>query len=281
MSKFDEFYQTHINKGWNKYGKEYAGTSTQWYEPFGGQCVSLIMTYLRFLFGDRVQNSYGNAIDFWTGRETNKILELCTAVSTPQDGDIVVSSGSLPQYGHIWIYKGGQAFSQNVLDDPRALLYPLSWQGQIYGVLRPKELTTQPTVKPIVKEKENSVYRLYNQASGDHLYTLSHDEAVACQKNGWKYESVGWVAPKDGELVMRLCNPFNGMHHYTANTGEIEGLKKLGWKLEGAAFRSGGKNPVYRMYNPNGGEHIFTASAKEHADLSNAGWVCEGVGFKF
>ena len=280
MSKFDEFFQTHVNKSWNKYGQEYGGSTPQWYEPFGGQCVSLIMAYLRFLFGDRVSNSYGNAKDFWTARETNGILDLCSIASTPQDGDIVVSSGSLPQYGHIWIYKGGQALSQNVLDDPRARLYPVSWQGQIYGVLRPKELSI-PAVKPIAKEKENSVYRLYNQGSGDHLYTLSHDEALACQKGGWKYEGIGWIAPKDGELVMRLCNSFNGLHHYTANTGEIEGLKKLGWKLEGAAFRSGGKNPVYRMYNPNGGEHIFTASAKEHTDLSNAGWVCEGVGFKF
>lgn len=287
MNKFDEFYNTHVNKAWNKYGQQSMGAYTEWYEPYGGQCVSLIMTYLRYLYPNEVKSSYGNAIDFWTGRSWNGILELCTSVSNAQNGDIVISAGSLPQYGHIWIYKDGQAFSQNVLDDPRARLYPISWQGEIYGVLRPKNLTIQtqtvpePVVKPIAKEKDNSVYRLYHDASGDHLYTLSHDEAVACQKAGWKYEGVGWIAPSKGDAVLRLVNPYNGVHHFTTDENEKAALIKLGWKSEGVAFHSGGTKVIYRMYNPNSGAHVLTAKDSEHNDLSKLGWKCEGQPMRY
>lgn len=276
----NNFYNTHAGKAWNKYGKESAGPLTEWYEPFGGQCVSLIKTYLLYLFGDRVKDSYGNAIDFWTGREGNGILKLCDPVDTLQDGDIVISAGSMPQYGHIWIYYQGQALSQNVLDDPRALLYPLSWQGDIYGILRPKKLAKE-TVKPVEKEPARSVYRLYNPASGDHLYTQSHAEALSVQAGGWKYEGVAWKAPESGDLVMRLCNPYNGIHHFTTDQKEIQALQKLGWNLEGAAFRSGGNTPIYRLYNPNGGQHILTGARAEHDALCKAGWICEGQPLRY
>lgn len=279
MSKFDDFYNTHVNKAWNKYGQQSVSTYTEWYEPYGGQCVSLIMTYLRYLFPNQVKSSYGNAIDFWTGRSWNGILDLCISVSNAQGGDIVISAGSLPQYGHIWIYKDGQALSQNVLDDPRARMYPISWQGDIYGILRPKTPVTQtvaePVVKPISKEKDGSVYRLYNASNGDHLYTVDHSEAVACQKAGWKSEGVAWVSPSEGIAVMRLCNPYNGVHHYTTNDSERATLISLGWEGEGVAFYSGGDEPIYRMYNPNSGSHVLTAQTSEHDDLTKAGWKCE------
>lgn len=284
MSKFNDFYNTHVNKSWTKYGQEYKGSLTQWSEPFGGQCVSLVMTYLRYLYGDKVHASYGNAINFWTNRGSNGIFELCSSVTSMQNGDIVVSAGSLPQYGHIWIYKDGMALSQNVLDDPRARLYPISWQGEIYGILRPKTITptvTQPTVKPITKEKDGSVYRLYNASNGDHLYTIDHAEALECQKAGWKSEGVAWVSPSKGNPVLRLVNPFNGVHHFTLDENEKAALLKLGWKDEGTAFYSGGDKVIYRMYNPNSGAHVLTAQVLEHNGLSQLGWKCEGQPMRY
>ena len=170
------------------------------------------------------------------------------------------------------------ALSQNVLDDPRARLYPMNWQGEIYGILRPKSLTpkTVPTPKPIVKEKDGSVYRLYNACNGDHLYTIDHSEALACQKEGWKSEGVAWVAPNKGHPVLRLVNPFNGVHHFTIDETEKAALLKLGRKDEGTAFYSGGDRVIYRMYNPNSRAYVLTAQASEHNGLSQLGWKCEG-----
>lgn len=147
MSAFDDFYTSHQGKAWDKHGQEAAGLQTV--EPFGGQCVSLIKTYLIYLYGqDMVADSYGNAIDYWVNRSTSGILALCTPVQEPQDGDIGVSSGADPTFGHIFIYRDGQAFAQNVSSDPRALLWPLRYQGQIYGYLRPKVLSEESAALP-------------------------------------------------------------------------------------------------------------------------------------
>ena len=110
------------------------------------------------------------------------------------------------------------AWIQNVLDDPRTRLYPMRWQGKIYGVLRPKTLPSkaiQHAVKPTAKEKDGSVYRLYNASNKDHLYTIDHSEALACQKEGWKFKGVAWIALNKGNPVLRLVNPFNEVHPFT------------------------------------------------------------------
>lgn len=153
---------------------------------------------------------------------------------------------------------GGKPFDRNV-----------AYKDLVKAVIK-----TPP--KPIAKEKDGSVYRFYNSTTGDHLYTLSHDEAVSAQNNGWGYEGVGWISPKDGKAVYRLFNPNNGVHHYCFE-GEKDALVKAGWKAEGVAFKSGGDEPIYRLYNPNTGIHVLTASHKEHDSLVRIGWTCEGM----
>lgn len=139
MSKIDEFYKYAAGKAWDKYGKYWnvssAGTAST---NFAGQCVSLIKTYLYYLFPGKVKDSYGDAKDYWNNRNSNGILDLCSVASTMKDGDIVVSTGSDARYGHIWIYYQRQAFTQNCAGNPKATLYPLSWQGSVVGILRPK-----------------------------------------------------------------------------------------------------------------------------------------------
>lgn len=283
MTEIEAFFKSHNNKSWDKYGRLVETSFSQVAEPFAGQCVSLVKTYLIYLFGqDKVKGSYGDAKDYWLNRGSNGILQLCDAVDGFQDGDIVVSAGSDPRFGHIWIYYKGQAFSQNVCADPRALLWPLSYQGTVFGILRPRLPKQEPMkeITPVKEEKYGSVYRLYNPVNGDHLYTISFAEARACQSAGWEYEGVVWNAPSKGDSVYRLLNPNNRKHHYTTDSDESKALVDLGWIYEGVAFCSGGSRSIYRMYNPNGGEHIFTGLSEEHDALTKAGWKCEGQPLK-
>lgn len=136
MTVFDNFFAYAQGKVFNTYGNESSSTVVTGYPELAGQCVSLIKAYLKY--GGYGVKAYGDAIQYWTNRNNNGILNVCDVVSSPQNGDIVVSSGSDPRYGHIFIYCNGQAFTQNCYNNPKATLYPLSYQGTIYGYLRPK-----------------------------------------------------------------------------------------------------------------------------------------------
>lgn len=284
MSKFDEFFKTHNGKSWDKYGYEFLGSYPQVIEPFAGQCVSLIKTYLIYLYGrNKVKASYGNAIDYWKGRNSNGILELCEVANNPKNGDIIITDAD-PTFGHIYIYKDDKAFTQNCCANPKATLYPLRINGKIIGVLRPKALIeeskpSKPKPEPIKEGKEGSVYRLYNMNNGDHMYTLDINEANALKTAGWTYEGVAWVSPKEGKPVYRLYH--KGQHMFTDDEKEKDNLVKRGWTLEKVAFMSGGSHPIYRMYNKGNGAHVFSADSKEHNALTKAGWSCEGQEMRY
>lgn len=133
-----------------------------------------------------------------------------------------------------------------------------------------------------------SVYRLYNQWSGEHLFTTSYDEYQLLVKLGWNGEDVAWDSPDAGEPVYRLYNPYSGDHHYTMNKEEYQSLQTLGWNGEGVSFYSCSKDdvargatPVYRLFNPwlTVGTHLFTISESEYNNLSAIGWQQEGVAF--
>lgn len=297
MAKIDDFVATHKGLRWDKYGTkrpgDYAAGSG---ESFAGQCVSLIKTYLYYLFGPKmVADSYGNAIDYWRNRGTNGILKLCDAVQTPRNGDIGISAGGDPTLGHIFIYYNGMAFAQNVAGHGIAQLTPLNLQGYpIYGYLRPKEIVaqtvttpvtaTKPAPKPkpfvpVTKGKQGAVYRLYH--AGDHLYTQNYEEANSLKKAGWEDEGIAWTAPAKGDPVYRLYNPKSGKHHFTLSGGEKATLVKAGWKDEGTAFLSSGNRVVSRMYCPVDGAHMLTASHAEHNWLIKIGWTCEGEDIRY
>ncbi len=127
-----------------------------------------------------------------------------------------------------------------------------------------------------------NMYRLYNPNSGEHFYTSDMTEATYVASVGWRWEGVGWVAPKASDKpVYRLYNPNAGDHHYTLNLEERNWLIGLGWNDEGIGWYSDSENQVavYREYNPNAvaGAHNFTISASEDEYLGNVGWSCEGV----
>lgn len=127
----------------------------------------------------------------------------------------------------------------------------------------------------------NAMYRLYNPNSGEHFYTANASERDKVRNAGWRYEGVGWQAPKSGTPVYRLYNPNAGDHHYTPHAYEKDHLIKVGWRYEGVSWYSGGSKPLYRLYNPNAkaGAHHYTLLQSERNNLIKQGWRNEGIGW--
>lgn len=126
-----------------------------------------------------------------------------------------------------------------------------------------------------------NMYRMYNPNSGEHFYTASTNERNSLGLTGWRYEGIGWVAPKNGAPVYRLYNPNAGDHHYTTNVNEKNSLQHAGWRYEGIGWRSGGAVPVYRQYSQYArtGAHNYTPSKGENDALVRTGWKPEGIGW--
>lgn len=131
---------------------------------------------------------------------------------------------------------------------------------------------------------EVPVYRLYNEATSEHLYTGGFDEYnyYSClydqRLDCWKPEGTGWYAPKDGKYVYRLYNAGLGLagrnsHYYTADKVWAETLEKeQGWKIEGSVCYSGGTKPIYHAYSEAlRSAHFYTTSIDEYRGL-DGGW---------
>ncbi|MCR4951792.1 MAG: Ig-like domain-containing protein [Solobacterium sp.] len=144
---------------------------------------------------------------------------------------------------------------------------------------------TQTKTITVAKLPSIAMYRLYNPNSWEHFYTGNAKEKDALVKMGWKYEGVGWYAPKTSKTpVYRLYNPNNGGdHHYTMNKKEYDALCNAGWTGEGVRWYSDDAKgvPVYREYNPGAAirNHNYTANKKEHNALISYGWKDEGIGW--
>lgn len=127
------------------------------------------------------------------------------------------------------------------------------------------------------------LYRLYNNTTGEHLFTPKEAEKNNLVALGWKLEgAAGLIPATDGDAVYRLYNPWTGEHHYTTDTNEVKNLVKIGWKDEGVCFyssRSKKRTPVYSLYNPNRTEfyHHYTAKLDEIEKNVRDGWKKEGV----
>ncbi|MCR4949998.1 MAG: hypothetical protein K6A40_01605 [Solobacterium sp.] len=150
------------------------------------------------------------------------------------------------------------------------------------------ELYSGKKIKLIVKTAQEMepvpMYRLYNPNSGEHFYTAKAAEKNALVTYGWKYEGIGWYAPKtSSEPVYRLYNGNSGDHHYTMKKAEKDALVSYGWKYEGIGWYSDPAKgvPLYREYNPNmpACNHNYTRKKAEHDYLVDHGWKDEGIGW--
>lgn len=140
-----------------------------------------------------------------------------------------------------------------------------------------------------VYEKGYAV-RLYNEATGDHIYTPDINSALKFIDQGWIHETKangsnsfkGSTTKTDKYTKPVYCayNPNNGgFHLYSNKKGEVSNLENMGWKLENGGkpvfYTSGDKNKkgIYRAYNPNspsGQQHYCIWS--EYKSLLSQGW---------
>lgn len=128
-----------------------------------------------------------------------------------------------------------------------------------------------------VYNEGGDVYRLYDEDSGAHMFTLSGAERDALVKAGWRYEGVAWKARQGRRALYRMYNPNSGDHMFTESFDEAKAAQEAGWRYEGVPMMASGIGPtVFRMYNPNSGQHMYTASQRERDQLRQAGWNWEG-----
>ncbi len=160
--------------------------------------------------------------------------------------------------------------------------YDLTRAGALVALLAALVCGFAPMTASAAEKKAETMYRLYNEFTGEHFYTSSAAERSSLVRSGWDDEGVAWIAPASSKTpVYRLYNPYaeGGDHHYTRDLGEYRTLQKLGWRAEGTGWYSGGSVAVYRQYNPNAttGTHNYTPNKVENDALVRAGWREEGI----
>ncbi len=144
-------------------------------------------------------------------------------------------------------------------------------------------LSLTVTVSAYDKSINTPIYRVYNPASGEHLYTTAFGEALSLRdQHGWTIEGCPWYSPVHQTNVYRLYNPTIGEHLYTTDINEVNYLTSFmsGWLVDNngyPSFWSGGSLPVYRLYSPSSGRHLLTSDENEYNVLPQHGWVQEGV----
>jgi hypothetical protein len=127
------------------------------------------------------------------------------------------------------------------------------------------------------------IYRMYNSATSEHLYTANVGERDSLINNGWTFEGPAWIAPETSNTpVIRLYNPNaeGGDHVYSSNEGEIATLEAAGWRNEGTAFYSDDfeRMTVYRVYDSGSTErnHHYSVDQGEIDWLVGLGYTNEG-----
>ncbi len=114
-----------------------------------------------------------------------------------------------------------------------------------------------------------AVYGIWNQTTGDRIYTTSSAEVSTDTASG--YTSLGVVfhgvttTGSGYAPVFRLRSP-QGKHLYTPYTGERDLLVANGWTLEGTPFSVSLKSrpgtvPEYRFYDMVKHAHYLSSSA--------------------
>jgi uncharacterized protein YkwD len=149
-----------------------------------------------------------------------------------------------------------------------------------------------------VKVGYETVYRMYNPKTSEHLFTTDRSEYKSLTAYDWEQEGVAWNAPERGSVgVYRLYNPGLGAltkmsHHYTTDRAEAENLvRNHGWvydfggqpafySAEDSSGALDGASAVYRLYNSGLSAHHYTLDSSENSSLiKEHGWKGEGTGF--
>lgn len=135
------------------------------------------------------------------------------------------------------------------------------------------------------------VFRLYNSATGSHVFTTSPNQYLSTgyTSEGQAFTSLSSVkqeaAPStDGQdLVYRFKDMPDNRHFWTSSVEERDQMIRSGYHYDGLGWRSiqgtTGK-PVYRLYSPTMQKHLYTTDVYERNTLdATSSWDYEGVAF--
>ena len=138
----------------------------------------------------------------------------------------------------------------------------------------------------------NSVFRLYNESIGKHLFSSNQGEIdiLTGQGGDWANEGISYTSPGLGTAkVYRFYVTDQNRHFYTANESErntiIASNSFSSWLYEGAAFNcySFSQKPdsalaVVRYLDISSGSHVYSTSSIEQSILDNSGnYLNEGI----
>ena len=137
----------------------------------------------------------------------------------------------------------------------------------------------------------NPVYRLYNQTTGNHFYTIDYNEAIVATSNGYVEESnglygIGWNRAATPITIYRLYSKYTGDHFYTSDEAEAYAAYNdgFGWY----AFEEGwddsypGGPIIHRFFDLKTGGHFYTANQAEATYVNDnliATYKYEGIGW--
>ena len=199
------------------------------------------------------------------------------------DGTTVDRDVSAKVMDNVASFSLGGAHGAAVATDGSLWLWGSNSDGQLGNGTTAESTVPIRVIIPGDPETE-TMYRLYNPYTGEHLYTADGLERDGLVSVGWSYEGEAWEAPITGAPVYRLFNPYSDDHHYTMSEEECDYLASLGWDAEGVSWHSAGEfdwsaQPLYRLYNPYAitATHHYTTSVEECDKLEELGWWKEGV----
>ena len=134
------------------------------------------------------------------------------------------------------------------------------------------------------------VYRLFNQSSGRHLFSMNSQEVDILTGADWVNEGVSYSSPQAATTdVYRFYVNGEDRHFYTASTAERDRIMAnqalSHYSYEGAAYQAyggidapEGAVAVVRFLNENTGSHLYSTSGLEQNILSSdSSWINEGI----
>jgi hypothetical protein len=124
------------------------------------------------------------------------------------------------------------------------------------------------------------VHRLYKQASGDHMYSLSSTDGGS---TGYVLEErasffLGRGATGFTDLY-RCVIPSGSWDHFLSTDSRCEGMTQEGsiGRIATSKVQGAGTVALFRLLNPWSGDHLHTISTSERQSLISGGWRDEGV----
>lgn len=138
-----------------------------------------------------------------------------------------------------------------------------------------------------------SVYRLYQQSTGRHVYSSNQQEIdilTGLAQTDFLNEGIAYVISGNASQDLhRFYKPTTGSHFYSASNIERDALiesPESGYLYEGVAYKvfspldaPTGSTPVTRFFDPLQGTHFYTANDHEIVGLQTTQptWIQEGI----